>query len=127
MSIVRAAWSMSPIHGAYLVQVIGGDPELKKQFLKDVKVMADRINDMREKLYQALIKAQCPGNWDHIRSCIGMFTFTGLSKPQVDHMREHFSVFLVTQGGRMSMCGLIDSNIEYVAEAMKAAVIACPK
>ena len=37
-----------------------------------------------------------------------MFTFTGLSKAQVDYMREHYSVFLVTQGGRMSMCGLID-------------------
>ena len=51
MSIVRATWSMSPIHGAYIVQVIGGNAELKKQFLNDIKTMADRIRDMREKLF----------------------------------------------------------------------------
>ncbi|KAH0577798.1 Aspartate aminotransferase [Spironucleus salmonicida] len=120
--IVRETWSVSPIHGAYIVQTIGQSPELKKQFLIDVQTMANRIKDMRSKLYNALIKNGCPGKWDHIMTCIGMFTFTGLTPAQVQYMKEQFSVYLVVSGGRMSMCGLTDANVVYVADAMKAAV-----
>jgi aspartate aminotransferase len=94
--IIRQTWSMSPVHGAYLVQVIGNDPELKLQFLEDVKTMAGRIKLMREVLYAELIKIGTPGNWEHILTCIGMFTFTGLTAAQVEHMKIKHSVYLVS-------------------------------
>lgn len=39
--------------------------------LGEVKKMADRIIDMREKLYNALIDLKTPGDWQHIKSQIG--------------------------------------------------------
>lgn len=35
--------------------------------------MADRIIDMREKLYNKLVELNTPGEWGHIKSQIGSF------------------------------------------------------
>jgi aspartate aminotransferase len=45
--------------------------------LSEVKMMAERIIKMRDVLYDALIKLDTPGDWGHIKSQIGMFSFTG--------------------------------------------------
>ena len=103
--------------------VIGDDHELKQQFLEDVKTMAYRIKSMRTKLLNALIANKCPGDWSHITSAIGMFTYTGLSNKQVLYLKEKFAVYLVAQRGRMCMCGLTDMNVQYVADALKDAVL----
>lgn len=34
---------------------------------------------MRKALYQALMKLETPGKWEHIMSQIGMFSYTGLN------------------------------------------------
>ncbi|CAL6054043.1 Aspartate_aminotransferase [Hexamita inflata] len=120
--IVRQTWSMSPVHGAYIVQTIGQDPQLKKQFLVDVQTMSSRIKKMRQMLYDELMRIGTKGDWTHILTCIGMFTFTGLTPAQVEHMKVKHAVYLVTQGGRMSMCGLTEKNVAYVAAAMKETV-----
>ena len=39
--------------------------------------MADRIISMRSALYDALVELKTPGQWGHIKSQIGMFSFTG--------------------------------------------------
>lgn len=39
--------------------------------LGEVKGMADRIIDMREKLYNKLVELKTPGEWGHIKSQIG--------------------------------------------------------
>lgn len=39
--------------------------------LSEVKGMADRIIDMREKLYNKLVELKTPGEWGHIKSQIG--------------------------------------------------------
>ena len=47
--------------------------------VRDVVTMADRIKSMRTALYNALLQRKTPGNWTHITSQIGMFTFSGLT------------------------------------------------
>jgi aspartate aminotransferase len=39
--------------------------------------MADRIIAMRERLYDLLVQYKTPGEWGHIKSQIGMFSYTG--------------------------------------------------
>ena len=39
------------------------------------------------------------------------------------YMKDKFAVYLVAQRGRMCMCGLTDMNVQYVANALKDAVI----
>lgn len=46
--------------------------------------MTDRIKAMRDSLYQQLRVLGTPGNWTHIVSQIGMFSFTGLTRESHD-------------------------------------------
>jgi hypothetical protein len=79
--------------------------------LVEVKGMADRIIAMRSKLYDTLVRLDTPGEWGHIKSQIGMFSYTGLKPEQVDALAEKAHVYL-TRDGRISMAGLNDSNVE---------------
>ena len=56
--------------------------------LEDVKVMADRIITMRQKLKEGLIREGSFHNWEHITDQIGMFCFTGM-KPEQVHKNRH--------------------------------------
>jgi aspartate aminotransferase len=72
--IVRPMYSNPPLHGAHIANTILSDPELYKEWEGEVKGMADRIINMRERLYQLLSKEfQTPGEWSHVKSQIGMF------------------------------------------------------
>lgn len=71
----------NPYSGAQIVETILSDETLYKLWLSEVKKMADRIIDMRSKLYDALVKLDTPGEWGHIKSQIGMFSFTGCELP----------------------------------------------
>ena len=51
--------------------------------LGDVKLMADRIILMRQKLQEGLTKEGSSKNWQHITDQIGMFCFTGMTPAQV--------------------------------------------
>ena len=79
--------------------------------LVEVKGMADRIIAMREKLYNSLVEKNTPGEWGHIKSQIGMFSFTGLKPEQVDKLAEKAHIYL-TRDGRISMAALNEANVE---------------
>ena len=46
-----------------------------------------------------------------------MFSYTGLNKDRVSRLRDEFHVYLLPSG-RLSVCGLNDENVEYVAHAI---------
>jgi aspartate aminotransferase len=119
--VIRPLYSSPPLHPAQLVATILGDPELYAQWLGEVKKMADRIIDMREKLYNRLVELKTPGSWEHIKSQIGMFSFTGLSPEQVDNLGKYAHIWM-TRDGRISMAGLNDHNIDYFAENVSKAI-----
>ena len=48
---------------------------------------------------------------------IGMFSFTGLSKEQVENMTNKWHIYM-TFDGRISLAGLSSSKTRYLAEAM---------
>ena len=53
------------------------------QWLAELKLMSERIVQMRAALRSALEAKGTPGTWRHITDQIGMFSFTGLSTKQV--------------------------------------------
>jgi aspartate aminotransferase len=113
----RASISNPPAFGARIVSMVLNDPELYAEWLENLRVMSGRIQAMREQLRQALIDLGTPGNWDHIVRQIGMFSFTGLTKPQVTVMREEYHIYM-TDNGRISVAGLNSKNVLYVARAI---------
>lgn len=54
--LVRPMYSNPPIHGARLVSTILSTPELRQEWLGDVKLMADRIITVRATLRSTLVK-----------------------------------------------------------------------
>ncbi len=115
--IIRPLYSNPPIHGARIAAEILNDPSLTKQWLDDVKGMADRMNGARSLLKQNLEKLGSKKNWDHITSQIGMFCYTGLKPEQVDRLATEFSIYL-TRNGRISIAGITTGNVEYLAQSI---------
>lgn len=117
--IIRPMYSNPPIHGARLVSEILSDAPLRKEWLADVKLMADRIISVRSTLQSNLKNLGSSRNWQHITDQIGMFCFTGMDQKQCERLSKEFSVYL-TKDGRISMAGVTSKNVEYLAQAIHA-------
>jgi aspartate aminotransferase len=120
-AVIRPLYSSPPMHGAAIAATVLGDPALFAEWRRELASMADRIKDMRKGLHSALNQLDVPGNWDHIIQQIGMFSYTGLTKPQCEVLTRKWHVYL-TMDGRISMAGLSASKTRYLAEAIKDAV-----
>jgi len=82
--IVRPMYSNPPVHGARIANAILGDQALYGEWEKEVKGMAERIINMRERLYETLThRLKTPGEWGHVKSQIGMFRWVAASRSQV--------------------------------------------
>ena len=81
--------------------------------------MADRIQSMRTRLVEALQAAGSRHDWSHVTEQIGMFAFTGMSADMCDELTNKYNIYL-TRDGRISIAGLNDDNLEYVAKAVHA-------
>jgi len=119
--VVRPMYSNPPIHGARIAATILNKPELYKEWEDEVKGMADRIISMRDRLYDNLVAQKTPGEWGHIKSQIGMFSFTGLTQPQTKALAEKAHIYM-TADGRISMAGLNSHNVDYFSESISQAV-----
>ena len=86
--LVRPLYSNPPVHGARIASKILNDPALNKQWLGEVKGMADRIITMRALLKENLEKLGSKRDWSHITSQIGMFAYTGLKPEQMDTLAK---------------------------------------
>ncbi|CAJ0955071.1 unnamed protein product, partial [Mesorhabditis belari] len=115
--LIRPMYSNPPIHGARIVSKILADPALHKQWLADVKGMADRIISMRAQLRDLLKKEGSQRDWKHITDQIGMFCFTGISPDQVERLTKDHSIYL-TKDGRISVAGISSNNVGYLAHAL---------
>jgi len=117
--LIRNMYSNPPLQGMRIVKTVLQDPALVQMWKDDMKVMSSRINDMRLALRSELEKAGAPGDWSHITSQIGMFSFTGLNQAQSEAMLSKHHVYML-KNGRISMAGLNTKNVKYVAESIKA-------
>ncbi|KAL2913322.1 aspartate transaminase aat1 [Polyrhizophydium stewartii] len=116
--LIRPLYSNPPLSGPRIVKEILGNAELSAQWEKEVKLMADRIIDMRAQLRGHLEDTfRSKKSWSHVTSQIGMFCYSGLTPDQVDRIRSEFSVYL-TRDGRISIAGITSSNVEYLAKAI---------
>ena len=120
-ALIRQNYSSPPIHGQRLAETVLRSPELKEQWLADLKKVTSRITSMRSLLRQNLEKIGAPGNWEHITNQIGMFSFTGLTKEQSERMISKHHIYL-TGDGRISIAGITEDNVAYIAEAIKECV-----
>ncbi|MFS7968068.1 putative aspartate/other aminotransferase, aminotransferase, class I/classII [Helianthus anomalus] len=97
--LARPMYSNPPVHGAFIVSTILGDPDLKKLWLKHVEEgMADRIIGMRTSLRENIEKLVSLLSWEHITNQIGMFCYSGMTTEQVDILTKEFHIYIVVAG-----------------------------
>ena len=67
--------------------------------------MSARIISMRASLRQKLEELGTPGDWSHITTQIGMFSYTGLTQEMCVFLKQEKHLYLL-KSGRISMCGV---------------------
>ncbi|CAK8685613.1 unnamed protein product [Clavelina lepadiformis] len=124
--IIRAMYSNPPNHGARIVATTLKNPAFRQEWLDNLRTMADRIRSMRQILHNKLREMGTPGNWDHIINQNGMFSYTGLNPAEVEYLIKTKHIYLMSSG-RINMCGLTTSNMDYFVSSVDEAVRACGK
>ena len=76
---------------------------------------------MRSALRASLERQGVKGDWSHITTQIGMFSFTGLTVKQSETMVKKHSIYM-TKNGRISVCGVTTKNVDYIASCIKDVV-----
>ncbi|KPM46536.1 Aspartate aminotransferase, cytoplasmic [Neonectria ditissima] len=117
LRLVRAEISNAPLFGCRIVHTILSDPELTAMWKRDLQTMSGRIKRMRSLLRHEIEQYPGVGDWGHLESQIGMFSFTGLSEEQVARLRDVHHVYLM-RNGRASLSGVNEGNVKYIAAGM---------
>ncbi|MFC5475296.1 amino acid aminotransferase [Paraherbaspirillum soli] len=115
--VVRTNYSNPPIHGGQVVATTLASPELRKLWEEELAGMRVRIREMRQLLVQKL-KEQAPAHdFDFVIKQRGMFSYSGLTKAQVDRLRDEFSIYAVDTG-RICVAALNSKNIDNIVAAI---------
>ena len=115
--IVRAMYSNPPAHGALIVSTILNDTELNAQWQVELKQMRERIAQMRQLFVDTLKAEGVTQDFSFISNQIGMFSFSGLSKEQVERLKTEFAVYIVGSG-RISVAGMTKQNVPVICKAI---------
>lgn len=120
--VVRANYSNPPTHGGKIVANVLTTPELRKLWESELAGMRDRIKAMRKLLVEKL-HARVPGSdFSFMLRQRGMFSYSGLTKAQVERLRSEHAVYAVDTG-RICVAALNTKNVDKVAAAI-ASVLA---
>ena len=117
--VIRTNYSTPQIHGATVVATVLNTPELRVQWEAELGQMRVRIKDMRQMLVDGLKDAGVKQNMRFITDQIGMFSYSGLSKDQMQRLRSEFGVY-GTDAGRMCVAALNSKNIAHVCASIAA-------
>ncbi len=119
--VIRTNYSNPQIHGATVVATVLNTPELRAQWESELTEMRVRIKAMRQKLVDGLIAAGVKQDMSFITDQIGMFSYSGLSKDQMQRLRSEFGVY-GTDAGRMCVAALNSKNIDHVCASIAKVV-----
>ena len=120
---IRTNYSNPPTHGAQVVATVLDNPALRAQWEAELAGMRLRIQQMRglllSKLDARLRAAGIEQDFSFITRQRGMFSYSGLSQPQMQRLRREFGVYGV-DSGRICVAALNTRNIDYVVDAVAA-------
>jgi aromatic-amino-acid transaminase len=115
--VVRANYSNPPTTGADIVARVLTTPELRSLWDREVGGMRERIKAMRKALADGIQKRVPGADWSFVLRQNGLFSYTGLTKAQVERLRAENAIYAI-ETGRICVAALNAKNIDYVAEAI---------
>ena len=117
--VIRTNYSNPPTHGGAIVAAVLGSPEWRALWEEELAGMRNRIRDMRSGLADALKAEGVTKDFSFIAKQRGMFSFTGLTKEQVERLQADFGIYAVSSG-RINVAALNGKNLPVVAKAIAA-------
>jgi aromatic-amino-acid transaminase len=115
---IRSNYSSPATHGGALVAGVLGSAELRVLWESELAEMRERIHAMRAGMVEKLA-AQGLSRYEFIQRQAGMFSYSGLSKAQVDRLREEFAIYAIGTG-RICVAALNRANLDTVVDAVAA-------
>ena len=115
--VIRTNYSNPPTHGAQVVTTVLGSPELRAQWERELAGMRERIWKMRSALKEKLERTGLRRDFGFITRQRGMFSYSGLTKDEMQRLRSEFGVYGV-DSGRICVAALNDRNIDAVVAAI---------
>ena len=115
--IIRTNYSNPPTHGGEVAVMVLSNPELRSLWEQELGGMRDRIKLMRRQLVEKIRALRADFDFGHVLDQRGMFSYSGLTKAQVQALRERYSIYAV-DSGRICIASLSTANVDYVARAI---------
>ena len=115
--IVRTNYSNPPTHGCQIVATVLGNPQLRNLWDRELGEMRERIKIMRKRLVDSIHSRASNADFSFVLKQRGMFSYSGLTKAQVQRLREEFSIYTIDTG-RICVAALTSKNVDYVADAI---------
>lgn len=116
---IRVMYSNPPRHGGSLVEVVLSDADLRREWLGELEEMRNRIHDLRTQLVDGLHQRGVDRDFSFIARQKGMFSFSGLTKDQVNVLRDAYSIYVVGSG-RINVAGIRSANLDPLCDAVAA-------
>ena len=117
MSTARSIYSMPPAHGALLVSMVLEDPQLRSQWEAELEEVRLRIKSMRNLLCDSLENNAAGMDFSHIKRQNGMFSFLGITTPQLERLRTEFGIYIVSST-RINLAGVNSNNIKHLTQSL---------
>ncbi len=118
---IRTTYSNPPLHGAAIVNTVLGDDSLRQSWLSELAEIRTRIQKLRGQFVEQMKQLVPDRDFDYINRQIGMFSYSGLTKQQVDRLREEFSIYTIGSG-RINIAGINNKNIEMICNAIATVI-----
>jgi len=115
--VIRTNYSNPPTHGAQVVALVLTTPALRTMWEGELAGMRVRIREMRVALQAKLEAAGLKQDVSFITRQKGMFSYSGLSKPQMERLRNEFGIYGV-DSGRICVAALNNENIDATVAAI---------
>jgi aspartate/tyrosine/aromatic aminotransferase len=116
---IRTNYSNPPAHGGAIVSTILGDAELRARWEVELAEMRSRIRIMREHFAKTLEAKGATADFSFITRQRGMFSFSGLSRDQVERLKSDHAVYIVGSG-RIIVAGMTETNMGPRTDAILA-------
>ena len=118
---IRVLFSNAVGHTSLTVARVLGDRMLRTLWLAELTAMRERIHGVRRRFAAGLAERVPGADFSFITRQRGMFSFSGLTPAQVEFLRAEQCIYM-TGDGRINVAGLTAKNLDYVCDAVAAAV-----
>jgi aspartate/tyrosine/aromatic aminotransferase len=115
--VIRSNYSSPPQHGFSVVSTILSDPALSAQWAEEVAGMRARLAMLRGLFADSLAAKGIQQDFGFIKRQKGMFSFSGLTKDQVETLKKKYSIYIVSSG-RVSVAGMNEKTMDRLASAI---------